>query len=221
MQHGLMWPTELAGEGGPQLYDQHVAGNPWRYSAAAGGQWVSAGGETVGAIAATGAEAIPYENWAVAGNGHLGVLLGTVSGEGEALLGATGIDQEIVTPAYAGGQRGIETRWQTTSSASNSGCRSVASSSCFWPVWVGNGGSVANLNGGGSAPYVEGTYEENELTEVPLPPVYWWGLREGTLYGSAPVARVPFLFFREVQPGNCYFYPNATAPRVGSPGCPG
>lgn len=219
IQHGLMWPTEISGEGGAQLYGQHAAAGPWRYSAASG-RWAAASGETIGAIAVGGAEALPYENWNVAGAVRVATLLGTVSGGGEALLDATGIEQAIVTPAYQGSERGVEGSWQTTASRANSGCGSIGSSSCFWPVWVDDG-TVGNLNGNGSAAYNEGAYEENEMTEVPLPPVYWWGLRYGTLYGNDPVAKIPFLFFREVQPGNCYFYPNASAPEVGSPGCPG
>jgi hypothetical protein len=216
MPRGLMWPTQLAA-GPTHPYDWYVSNADWHYSASSG-EWNSLAGGTAPAIAATGAEPLPYENWRVAGPADVEVLVGSAKG-GEALQEATGISQEVLTPVYAGDERGVETQWQTVQYTPNSGCKTVESSRCFWPTWIAEG-FVTNLNGGGNATYSTSPYEENELPGE-FAPVFWWGLRGSTLYGSDPVAKIPILLSREVQPANCYYYPAAGAPAVGSPGCPG
>ncbi len=221
MQHGLMWPTEVSGEGTSQPYSWYVENNPWRLEAGAS-RWVSVkSGVSVPALAANGAAAPPYENWDVAGPGHLGILVGTAPG-GEALLEATGIDGEVVTPSYGGGVRGIPTGEEPgIPGHAAKGCSSLGASTCFWPIWAGDGAQVFDLNGGGEsqAAYVAHANEEYEQTEY-FGPVPWWGRFGGTLYGGAPVAKVPNLFFREVAPANCFYYPSVSGPTAGSPGCP-
>jgi hypothetical protein len=231
LAHSLMWPTQASGQGSSNPYGSYVERNPWHYSAGTS-EWVSAGGASIPAIDVTDAAAIPYANWLIAGWVQIDPLLeevepGPGQSRGQALLEQSGIERDIVIPEYTEGARGLETEFVRAEKAGhgrpNSGCGNEASSSCYWPIWEADGATVGNLNRRtGTYAYHQGPYEEKEEAEY-FEPIYWpwWGANEeGVLYGNDPVSNIPFLFYREVEKGQCYYYPGVGAPNAGSPGCP-
>jgi hypothetical protein len=246
LQHATMWPTRASahGTGHPWSWFREQGG--WRFVPAKEGSpatWVSAGGATVPAFATANATAGKYGNWQVAGMEQIRPLLEIVKPEekagrrqsaGEALLEATGIAREVITPEYGavqgvGGGQGLEMQdlvteverstYEELTEAEreeggfqlNSGCFNSAIL-CVWPVWVGDGATIGNFNGPGSEWGVpvgwEYHYREAKFRQSSIfedGPLLW-GLYEGTYFGDDPIENIPNLFYRPVG-AECLFYP--------------
>jgi hypothetical protein len=221
MKQGLMWPTEAAAEGTDMPWTWMVENNPWSFN---GNVWVSKDGPRVLPILGNPSPAaLPFENWLVAGLGHINPMLAAVETRGgqtpgEAVLAQSGIEEGVVIPPYGG--RGLEMEYQDIVDG-GSGC-DMGSGSCYWPVWVGDEATVGNFNRvSPSYHYVYGYFETDKFLDLEWAgqPLYGYD-NHGTIYGSDPESNIPNLFFREVGQGECYYYPAPGAPAAGSPGCP-
>lgn len=226
MARGEMWPTMASGSGSSSQYSA-LAKQKWRYDSKRG-TWIAKkkGGE-IGLLQGAPGGKLPFSDWRLAANKSIVSLLEAVTPKpgqmsGEAVLEQSGISWRAVTPSYGGYDPGVGLEMEYIVAAeSDVGCRG-SKSTCYWPVWVGDG-VVGNIHEVGDVyGYVNGTFRDHHWWAVKWDGEELWGYdNEGTIYGDAPPSVIPFLFHRKVGKSECYYYPAPGDPASGSPGCPG
>jgi hypothetical protein len=253
IQQGTMWSTQASLANDYTLFSTVVDAGPWSYSGgswiAEDGSATGAVGTNLPSrlpnadwnVAGKG-HLLPLLNGLKPGPSTLG----------QTLVELSGIERGTILPPYGSGEfvgSGVMAAATVETSARiieefqeeegeeaprisgylywpNSSCHpGPAIRECVWPVWVGNGAEVLNLNiapaeAGGELQsiysYRDAMFEPGWVSELR------WGVEEeSTLYGSDPLNNIPYLMFRAITPSECYFYAPASVPQAGSPGCPG
>lgn len=230
--NGRMWSIESAGRGTTATPFAELSAAQWEFEPKAG-EWVSANGLSLKPMG-PGKGAFSFSNWKIAGQSQVAALREEV-GEtrerpaGPGLIAKAEFSEAMLRPEYSytwQGEtvtgRGVAivyvAQWEEI------GC-TAAESICIWPVLTGDQ-SISGFNqtmdaweGIAYRPYPV-VVEHCEFPGECSPPRwgYAWGYGE-TLYGGDPIADIPYLFYREVQPNECYYYPAPGVPKAGSPGC--
>jgi hypothetical protein len=226
MVHGQMWSTDLSGQGTTTSTYSTLAGEPWEYKGQPE-QWESPGGRSLGGFGGGSGTKLPFANWAIAGNQQLEALLGSVVPQdselaGEAVRTQAEFEWGTILPGNFGYGDGLGLEIEYIPAGwERKGCHG-SPSTCFWPVWVGNGNSIGNLHFGESPhTYVDGTFHDSDPFAIKWDGFELWGdNNEGSIYGPLETGEIPYLFYRQVQPGECYYYPPPGHATGGSPGCP-
>lgn len=226
MVHGQMWSIDLSGQGVSTAFATLAAPN-WEYEAEKE-RWASSNGQTLGGWGGGSGQELRFANWRIAGNPQIVTLLKSVtakSGEepGEAVRTQAGFEWGVILPGDFGYGHlfGLETEY-IMSGWERRGCKSGQSAeTCFWPIWSEEN-KIANLHYLESPHwYAEGTFRDSDPFAIKWDGVELWGdNNEGTIYGPLDILEIPYLFYREVQPNECYYYPAPGDPAGGSPGCP-
>jgi hypothetical protein len=253
LQHGTMWSTHASLANAYTLYTTVSNEGPWSYSggnwvagngsstAAVGPHLPSSLPDSDWKVAGKG-QLLPLLEGLKPGG----------STPGQTLVELGGIERGIILPPYGSGEFAgsgvmasatVETSpriveefqeeegeeaprisgyWHWPNSSCHPG---PAIRACVWPVWVGNGAEVVNLN---LAPaeageelqsvynYRDAMFEPGWLSELQ------WGVEEERyLYGDDPLNNIPYLMYRAIGSSECYFYAGNAVSDAGSPGCPG
>jgi hypothetical protein len=226
MTHGLMWSTDLSGQGTAAVPYATLAAEEWEYRSGPE-EWESTKGLTLGGTGGGSGRQLPFADWRIAGQQQIEALLEAVAPQGSELPGEAIRSQgEFEWGAILPGDFGyghvpgleieyIEAGWE------RKGCHS-GPSACYWPVWVGNGNAIGNLHfREGPHTYVDGTFHDSDPFAIKWDGLELWGdNNEGSVYGPLETSEIPYLFYRPVQSGECYYYPPPGHPTGGSPGCP-
>jgi hypothetical protein len=225
-ENGMMVST-LLGRGTLSPSYGELAAGTWGYDTTSD-RWVSSDGLE---LRPTGflEGGLTFSNWQVAGVNQVHTLQAQVGGglAGEAIVSQTAMPPGIFNPSYpADGWiyqgSGLEYEYMLAGGEGEGpgpGCIGSAWT-CVWAVWDGNREITDVHRSRGSYLYEDGSFE------VPVYDLKWYGYplwgfdNSRTIYGGEPIEDIPFLFYRQVGPGECYYYP-VNVPAGGSPGCPG
>jgi len=226
VKNGMMLATDALGSGTLDPSYGELSAGTWHFESATR-QWASSNGLTLRPV--TFVESLPFSDWQIAGIEQIHTLQSQVGGEnpGEGIMAQSGIIAHAFNPPYyADGFEfqgsGLEYEYMFANGVNEGpgpGCiRSP--STCVWPVWVGKGVITDFLHSRRSYGYVHGSFEVGDPLDVEWYGYPLWGFdNSATIYGGEPIGDIPFLFYRQVGPSECYYYP-VGVPAAGSPGCP-
>jgi hypothetical protein len=226
MDNGQMWSTNLSGQGTSLPFATLAAGK-WEYEAGPE-RWASTNGQTLGGFGGGSGNLRRFANWQIAGNPQLQGLQNGVTAKpgeelGEAIRSQAGFEWGVILPGDFGYGHapGLETEY-VASGWERKGCqRGAPRETCFWPVWV-EGNLIGNLDYRENPHYYDqGTFYDSDFLAIKWDGVELWGDNNaGTVYGPLATWEIPYLFYREVQSNECWYYPSPGDPASGSPGCP-
>lgn len=228
--NGRMWSIESAGRGTTETPFAQLSAAQWEFEPKAG-EWVSANGLRLKPMG-PGKPEFGFSNWKIAGQPQVAGLREEVGerrqgSAGPELIAKAEFSEEMVRPEYTYTWQGetitghgvaivYVAQWREI------GCE-AAESICVWPVLIGD----EAISGFNTTMYAwEGmSYDPHpviiENCEFACGPPQWgyaWGYGE-ILHGGDPIDNIPYLFYREIQPSECYYYPAPGVPKAGSPGC--
>jgi hypothetical protein len=225
VRNGMMVATDALGSGTLDPSYEELSAGTWHFESATR-QWASSNGLTLRPI--TFVESLPFSNWQIAGIEQIHTLQSQVGGKnpGEGIMAQSGmIAHAFNPPYYADGfefqGQGLEYEYMFANGVNEGpgpGCIR-GPGTCVWPVWVGNGVITDFLHSRRSYGYVHGYFEVGDPLNVEWYGYPLWGFdNSATIYGGDPIGDIPFLFYRQVGPSECYYYP-VGVPAAGSPGC--
>lgn len=226
VRNGMMVVTDALGSGTLDPSYAELSAGTWHFESATR-EWASSNGLTLRPV--TFVESLPFSNWQIAGIEQVHTLQAQVGGEnpGEGIMSQSGmIAHAFNPPYYAEGFEfqgsGLEYEYMFANGVNEGpgpGCIREANT-CVWPVWVGNGVITDFLHWRRSYGYVHGSFEVGDPLNFEWYGYPLWGFNNSaTIYGGDPIGDIPFLFYRQVGPSECYYYP-VGVPAAGSPGCP-
>lgn len=228
--NGRMWSIETAGRGTTAMSFAQLSAAQWEFEPKAG-EWKSANGLSLKSLG-FGKGEFGFSNWRIAGQPQLAGLREAVAERQEGSAGPELIEkaefsEAMIRPPYSYTYQGQTVTGRGVyiiyyAEPLEIGCEG-SKYPCVWPVLTGDesiSGFNQALGNWEGIDYQPHPWYIEECEEGCYVPRWGYAPRFGeTLYGADPISNIPYLFYREVQPNECYYYPSPVVPKAGSPGC--